>query len=535
MKNPNHKGDDENKSSNIPSNKRHNKNQHKKRDANLSTSRRPSEHRSEAPPSLNHTTPPRPIAKKTDKSPMTSTLAIMSSSSVISPGKSKRPGRTNPAKKTPPQKTNPPATNRTQPPDKRGATKPSGRYAEPLKNNTKNANTRPSMARMIEAARNAEARRRAENPDILGNPDLSDSPNANSAAPNKPHPHKPNPSGRPGATGTPGLPKSRNARKSAPPTSSHDDVKTAGVLKKAAEAARAKKDLTPRAITYHKKPSQSTHTAPQTTELPTPEPRGDAPRSKRIAEAMRHLKETANQENNQPGHRYASQQRLAETLAKMNLNNPTSPILLVSLTHPSYTFENPNLNKENNQRLEFLGDAVLDFIVGEYLYLRFPDKSEGELTKIRAAVVNESTLAQAARGIQLGQSLFLGRGEQVSGGRERASILADALEAVIGAYYLQEGFETARQFVLDLLVPIIDEVNQDHYGDFKTLLQEVAQHDERTISYRILDELGPDHNKSFTAGVYVQGVLKGKGTGKTKKEAEQQAARLTLENWEVPE
>jgi ribonuclease-3 len=217
----------------------------------------------------------------------------------------------------------------------------------------------------------------------------------------------------------------------------------------------------------------------------------------------------------------------------LNLDDPKSPLLLVALTHPSYTFENPNINKENNQRLEFLGDAVLDFIIGEYLYLKYSDKSEGELTKIRAAVVNESTLAQAARNIRLGQVLLLGRGEQVSGGRERSSILADALEAVIGAVYLQDGFNVARQFVLDMLVPIIDQVDQDHYGDYKTLLQEVAQRDDCVVCYRILDELGPDHDKSFTAGVFVRGVLKGKGTGKTKKEAEQLAARLTLENWEA--
>ena len=449
---------------------------------------------------------------------------MMSSSSVISTGK---PNGSAPAKKTNPT-ANPPSPKANHPkhyPNKPPSTKPgtTNKYNAPPRTASKNTNNRPSMARMIEVARNAEARRRAENPDNT----------ADTA----------NPVTHPGTQDTPQqLNRSATAnpitRKPLSSASSNDDVKTAGVLKKAAEAARAKKELSPRPLTYHKKPTQPTRDPqtgkPASDNSPNTETHSGEQRSRRAMEAIRHLKET-DRETTHPEHRHVSQQRLTETLADMNLNNPTSPILLIALTHPSYTFENPTLNKENNQRLEFLGDAVLDFIVGEYLYQRFPDKSEGELTKIRAAVVNESTLAKAARNINLGESLHLGRGEQVSGGRERSSILADALEALIGAYYLQEGFETVRQFVLDLLIPIIEEVNQDHYNDFKTLLQEVAQHNERTVSYRIIEELGPDHDKSFTAGVFVQGVLKGKGTGKTKKEAEQHAARLTLENWEVSE
>jgi ribonuclease-3 len=375
------------------------------------------------------------------------------------------------------------------------------------------SNSRPSMEKMIEVARDAEARRRAEckaSPEII--PEL---PTRKTSETTKTIPAG-NPSG--------------------------DTVKTAQVLKKAAEAARAKKDpsdKTKRPIPQTKHSKRSHQLGPLTKsshKKPTADSNTTSTRQSRalrVTEAMRHLKESAkNQEQNLPK-RNQAQMRLEETLQQMNLNNPRSPLLLVALTHPSYTFENPNVNKENNQRLEFLGDAVLDFIVGEYLYLEFPEKSEGELTKIRAAVVNESTLAKAAQSIKLGNSLLLGRGEQVSGGRERPSILADALEALIGAFYLQEGFDAARQFVLDMLVPIIDQVNQDHYGDFKTLLQEVAQHDEQAVNYRVLEELGPDHDKSFTSGVFIQGVLKGKGTGKTKKEAEQLAAKIALENWEA--
>lgn len=219
-------------------------------------------------------------------------------------------------------------------------------------------------------------------------------------------------------------------------------------------------------------------------------------------------------------------------MKKLNFENPQSQLVCTALTHPSYTFENPASGLENNQRLEFLGDAVLDFVIGEYLYLNYPERPEGELTKMRAAVVNETTLARKAKSIDLGLALFLGKGEQSSGGRERPSILADALEAVIGAIYLQYGFEKVRKFILEMLVPEIKELDEGNYGDFKTMLQEKAQREENDVLYKILDESGPDHDKLFTAGVYVSGQFQGSGKGKTKKEAEQNAARLALKKWE---
>ncbi|HZK56631.1 MAG TPA: ribonuclease III [Desulfosporosinus sp.] len=217
---------------------------------------------------------------------------------------------------------------------------------------------------------------------------------------------------------------------------------------------------------------------------------------------------------------------------RLGLQTPPNRLFSMALTHPSYVFENPQFGKENNQRLEFLGDAILDFVIAEYLYLSYPDRPEGELTKMRAAVVNETTLAHKAHDIKLGQELLLGKGEQVSGGRERSSILADAWEAVIGAIYLQYGLDEARRVILEMLKPSINEVAEGNYGDYKTVLQEKAQREEKEISYQILIEEGPDHNKSFTAGVFLQGTLTGQGVGRTKKEAEQHAAKQVLEHWE---
>jgi ribonuclease-3 len=216
---------------------------------------------------------------------------------------------------------------------------------------------------------------------------------------------------------------------------------------------------------------------------------------------------------------------------RLGLSGVPGKLLTIALTHPSYLFENPQVGQENNQRLEFLGDAILDFIVAEYLYLNYPERPEGELTKMRAAVVNETTLARMAQEIELGGELLLGRGEQVSGGRERPSILADAWEAVMGAIYLQYGLEAVRRVVLELLKPVIEEVARGNYGDYKTMLQEKAQRQESEINYRILLEEGPDHSKLFTAGVFLDGKMMAQGRGRTKKEAEQLAAKNVLDEW----
>ncbi|HWJ02548.1 MAG TPA: ribonuclease III [Verrucomicrobiae bacterium] len=218
-------------------------------------------------------------------------------------------------------------------------------------------------------------------------------------------------------------------------------------------------------------------------------------------------------------------------MLRLNLKMSAGNNLHLALTHPSYAFENPTKAQEHNQRLEFLGDAILDFIVGEYLYHRFTGKSEGELTKMRAAVVNEHTLARRALSFSLGNYLLLGKGEEQSGGRGRPSILADALEAVIGAVYLDRGLEETQEFVIGQLRAEIDEVAHGNYGDYKTALQEKVQKREGQVNYQILAESGPDHNKRFVAGVFLGGQLLAQGEGRTKKEAEQAAAQLALADW----
>ncbi len=223
--------------------------------------------------------------------------------------------------------------------------------------------------------------------------------------------------------------------------------------------------------------------------------------------------------------------KLNELTSRLKIKYCAGNNLDVALTHPSYSFENPAKAPEHNQRLEFLGDAILDFIVGEYLYHAFPGKPEGELTKMRAAVVNEHTLAKRARSFGLGEYLLLGKGEEFSGGRERPSILADAFESVIGAIYLDQGLAPTQEFVITQLKPDIDEVEHGNYGDYKTILQEKVQKKEGQVSYHILAESGPDHNKRFVAGVFLSGRMLAQGEGRTKKEAEQAAAQLALAHW----
>ncbi|MEW6182757.1 MAG: ribonuclease III [Bacillota bacterium] len=201
-----------------------------------------------------------------------------------------------------------------------------------------------------------------------------------------------------------------------------------------------------------------------------------------------------------------------------------------ALTHGSYAYEHPVM--PNNQRLEFLGDAVLQLAVSDYLYRRFPEKSEGELTKLRAAVVCEPSLARLAQDLGIGEALLIGRGEAQSGGRQRPSILADAFEAVLGALYLDQGLDKAAKFLLVRLEPVINDVLEGRQeSDYKTELQELLQqHSRENVSYVILKEEGPDHAKFFTAGVFWRGTCLGQGEGRSKKEAEQRAAREALKH-----
>jgi len=198
-------------------------------------------------------------------------------------------------------------------------------------------------------------------------------------------------------------------------------------------------------------------------------------------------------------------------------------VLERAVTHRSYAYENGGL--PTNERLEFLGDAVLGVIVTETLFRSFPDLPEGQLAKLRAAVVNMRALADVSRSLDLGSFLRLGRGEESTGGRDKSSILADALEALIGAVYVDAGLAAATAFVHRLFDDMIDEAAGMGAGlDWKTSLQELTAANVLGVPYYEVSESGPDHEKTFTADVRVNGESYGRGTGRSKKEAEQQAA-----------
>jgi len=206
-------------------------------------------------------------------------------------------------------------------------------------------------------------------------------------------------------------------------------------------------------------------------------------------------------------------------------------LIINALTHSSYIKENGNGTK-SNERLEFLGDAFFDAIIGEELYKIFPQNEEGFLSRIRATLVCEKSLAKEARKLSLGEYLILGNGEEKSGGRQRESILADAMEAVMGAIYLDGGFESLKKVVLQIFSVAIEDAKHGKYviTDYKTALQEKLQGRGITdISYELINETGPDHNKTFYVQLRVNGNPETQGKGKSKKQAEQQAAEAMLE------
>jgi ribonuclease III len=209
--------------------------------------------------------------------------------------------------------------------------------------------------------------------------------------------------------------------------------------------------------------------------------------------------------------------RLGHSFADLDL-------IALALTHGSWCAEHPG--ESSNERLEFLGDAVLGLVVTHELYVRFPDLPEGHLSRVRAAVVSESPLAAVGRHLGIGAALRLGKGEDGSGGRDKPSILSDAVEAVIGAVYLDGGAEAARRVVLDLLGERIDEAARaPGMGDFKSRLQELAARDGAPPPVYRVHQSGPHHDSRFHAVVEIGGVVRGEGDGRSKKEAEQQAAR----------
>ena len=201
-------------------------------------------------------------------------------------------------------------------------------------------------------------------------------------------------------------------------------------------------------------------------------------------------------------------------------------LLRQALTHSSFANEKHLKKHSDNERLEFLGDAVLEIISSEFLYKEYPDKPEGELTKLRASIVCEPTLALCTKDIALGEYLLLGKGEDQTGGRGRKSILSDALEAVIGAIYLDGGFANAKEFIHKYILTDIE--HKQLFYDSKTILQELIQGRHEQLSYELIDESGPDHDKQFTVAVLVDGERVREGEGHTKKAAEQQAAYQAL-------
>ena len=204
-------------------------------------------------------------------------------------------------------------------------------------------------------------------------------------------------------------------------------------------------------------------------------------------------------------------------------------LLQNALSHSSYANERWHDSLKSNERLEFLGDSVLGMVVAEHLYRTFPDRPEGELTRMRADMVCEKTLASVANGLGLGKHLLLGKGEEQGGGRSRESILADAVESVIAACYLDGGMTAAVQFIQKFILLNVP-VTKLHNADYKTALQELVQQKKnQVLAYKLVGESGPDHDKEFRVELTLNGEVVGMGIGSSKKRAEQAAAQKALE------
>ncbi|MGE4548451.1 MAG: ribonuclease III [Intestinibacillus sp.] len=202
-----------------------------------------------------------------------------------------------------------------------------------------------------------------------------------------------------------------------------------------------------------------------------------------------------------------------------------------AMTHSSYANEHRERHLQHNERLEFLGDSVLGFVTADYLFSQYPELPEGELTKLRAAVVCEQALYEIAKELGIDREIRLGHGEETGGGRQRPSILADATEALLGAIYLDGGIEPARRFVLNFIPRKAEEARRGGvFKDYKTMLQEIVQRNKQeTLEYRLSGESGPDHDKQFTMQLLLNSNVFAEGTGRSKKEAEQMAAKQALE------
>ena len=215
---------------------------------------------------------------------------------------------------------------------------------------------------------------------------------------------------------------------------------------------------------------------------------------------------------------------------RLSYNFINIDLLREAITHKSYVNENPDLNAKDNERLEFLGDAVLDLAISSYLFVNFPYYQEGELSKFKSMMVSEPSLSKIASDLDIGEYLLLGRGEEHTGGRKKESLLANALEAIIAAIYLDGGLPAADGFIRMVFVAQIQTITREGISlDYKTDLQEYCQgHDLELPSYRVSKEMGPDHKKTFEVEILINGEVLGLGIGKNKKEAEQRAAKEAL-------
>ncbi|AWB44259.1 ribonuclease III [Paenibacillus sp. CAA11] len=221
---------------------------------------------------------------------------------------------------------------------------------------------------------------------------------------------------------------------------------------------------------------------------------------------------------------------------KLQIQFHDRQLLKQAFTHASYVNEHRFSQHSDNERLEFLGDAVLELTVSEYLYRLFPDRPEGELTKLRASIVCEPSLVKFAEGLDFGQYVLLGKGEELTGGRTRPALLADVFESFIGALYLDQGLDQVIEFLNRNIFPQLVLNGKMQITDYKTELQELTQHHNLgVLEYRIVEERGPAHEREFVSEVYMEGRRLGRGAGRSKKEAEQQAAAVALEELRAAE
>ncbi|WP_203362277.1 ribonuclease III [Bacillus sp. REN10] len=235
----------------------------------------------------------------------------------------------------------------------------------------------------------------------------------------------------------------------------------------------------------------------------------------------------ANKEYRKPSHR--KDESFKQLQQKLGIQFHDERLLKQAFTHSSYVNEHRKKPYEDNERLEFLGDAVLELTVSQFLFKKYSLLSEGDLTKLRAAIVCEPSLVTFANELQFGEVVLLGKGEEMTGGRMRPALLADVFEAFVGALYLDQGMETVISFLEDVVFPKINSGAFSHMMDYKSQLQELVQRQTKgQLEYRILDEKGPAHSKEFVAQVSLNDEVLGSGQGKSKKEAEQYAAQMAL-------